>query len=181
MWTFTILRGEDLSNPSLSFMYALESESGKRFLTLIVSIVKSKFVLNQYCQIREGGWKLKMAQEMLCQSKSSSIKGRHFKHKLNLEEKPIYTCVQCSKSFSQAYHLKTHMLTHLGEKKHKCTQCNYSTTYAHVLRDHRTPCVHNAINHSVELIIWRLICSLTPGKRSTNAHNATIQLPNLLL
>ena len=53
---------------------------------------QAKFVLNQYCQIREGGWKLKMAQEMLCQSKSSSIKGRHFKHKLNLEETSIYMC-----------------------------------------------------------------------------------------
>ena len=43
---------------------------------------------------------------------------------------------QCRKSFIQAASPKKQMLTHTGEKRHKCTQCNYATNQTGHLKSH---------------------------------------------
>ena len=45
---------------------------------------------------------------------------------------------QCSKSSFQAANLKAHLLTHNGEKHHRCTRCNFSINHVVTLRNHIT-------------------------------------------
>ena len=45
-------------------------------------------------------------------------------------------CVQCNKSFSRTQNLRRHMLSHIGEKSHKCHHCDYSSTIVDSLRKH---------------------------------------------
>ena len=40
------------------------------------------------------------------------------------------------KNFCRAWSLKSHLLTHTGEKLQKCRQCNYSTNHLSGLREH---------------------------------------------
>ena len=44
--------------------------------------------------------------------------------------KRILLCRSCNKSFSRAEHFNRHQLIHIGEKVHKRTHCDYSTTQA---------------------------------------------------
>ena len=48
----------------------------------------------------------------------------------------VHKCAECGESFGQAGHLKQHMLVHSGEKPHKCTQCDYTSSRASTLKDH---------------------------------------------
>ena len=47
-----------------------------------------------------------------------------------------HKCTRYNTSFSRTAHLKTHLLTHSGEKPHKCAECNKSFSRAGHLRTH---------------------------------------------
>ena len=47
-----------------------------------------------------------------------------------------HKCAQCNKSFSLAAHLKSHLLGHTEEKKHLCAQCDKSFRHAGNLKTH---------------------------------------------
>ena len=48
----------------------------------------------------------------------------------------VHKCEDCVDSFGQAVDLKRHKLIHSGEKPHKCTKCDYATAQTGYLRDH---------------------------------------------
>ena len=48
----------------------------------------------------------------------------------------VHKCEECVDSFGQAGDLKRHKLIHSGEKPHKCTQCDYASSRAGHLRGH---------------------------------------------
>ena len=57
---------------------------------------------------------------------------RHHKQTHNGVKK--YGCLQCNKSFSR--NMKTHSLIHSGEKPHKCTHWNFSSSQSSNLKTH---------------------------------------------
>ena len=48
----------------------------------------------------------------------------------------VHKCAQCGNSFGEIGDLKRHMLIHSGEKPHKYTQCDYVSALAGTLKDH---------------------------------------------
>ena len=58
------------------------------------------------------------------------------RHLLTHSGERSHKCAQCDKSFGQASHLKRHILTHSGVKMHKCAQCNKSFGQAFDLKAH---------------------------------------------
>ena len=57
-----------------------------------------------------------------------------------VEERTIFECDSCSKSFSFAHNMKKHIHTvHEGHKDHKCKSCGKSFSYASKLKD-TLPC-----------------------------------------
>ena len=45
-------------------------------------------------------------------------------------------CNQCDYASSQASHLRTHLITHSGEKVNKCSLCDFATSRAKSLATH---------------------------------------------
>ena len=54
-----------------------------------------------------------------------------------------HLCTVCGKSFSTAWYVKTHMLSHTGENPFMCTQCAYSCYNISVLKIHER--THNGV------------------------------------
>ena len=50
-------------------------------------------------------------------------------------EKP-HSCPQCNKRFTKRSAMKTHIMTHTGEKPHPCPHCRKSFSLAGVLKNH---------------------------------------------
>ncbi|XP_013380155.1 uncharacterized protein LOC106151449 [Lingula anatina] len=50
----------------------------------------------------------------------------------------VLNCQDCGEDFppQEWQHFKRHIRSHFGERKHKCTYCDYSTDYMHHLQDH---------------------------------------------
>ena len=70
----------------------------------------------------------------------------------------VHKCAECNKSFGEAGTLKQHMLTHSGVKAHTCSECEKSFGRATNLRVH-------ILTHT--------------GEKSTNVQNVEIYLPLL--
>ena len=49
-----------------------------------------------------------------------------------------YSCTFCDKSFTNTYHLNSHLVTHTGEKSFACPQCDKSFGRRSTLRAHMT-------------------------------------------
>ncbi|XP_076152526.1 uncharacterized protein LOC143136004 isoform X1 [Alosa pseudoharengus] len=54
----------------------------------------------------------------------------------NTDGKIRHKCIECGKSYSSFWCLKTHMLIHTGEKPHKCNQCEKAFSQSASLKSH---------------------------------------------
>ena len=57
-------------------------------------------------------------------------------HSVQHTEKKPYSCSECTKSFVNFFHLKTHMRVHTGEKPYNCLHCSKSFARADSLHKH---------------------------------------------
>ncbi|XP_041695184.1 zinc finger protein 431-like isoform X2 [Coregonus clupeaformis] len=53
---------------------------------------------------------------------------------------PPAMCLQCGKSFSNKYVMKTHQRSHTGEKDYHCADCGKNYVYADALKKHKKRC-----------------------------------------
>ena len=96
-----------------------------------------------------------------------------------------YDCVQCNKSFGQAAHLKTHMLTHSGVKAHTYSECKKAfSEVAGSLRMHMITHTGEKVHICAECggsfgragNLKSLMYSPTIKRRHTSAHNAIMHI-----
>ena len=74
----------------------------------------------------------------------------------------VHKCEECVDSFGQAGDLKRHKLIHSGEKPHKCTQCDYATAQTGYLRDHIKTHSTEKPNKCKDTINWSTPVWTTP-------------------
>ena len=74
-----------------------------------------------------------------CNSSTNVIIDRDTVHNqipLDQEQAKRYTCAHCSKTFTYASHLASHMVTHTGDKSHVCVVCNKGFGHKSTLDKH---------------------------------------------